>query len=145
MIAKASLLHGVVKPSRSWRWRCVVGRCDCSCGWGGGGQEPGQNSGAGAGVSGGFEDRGHTLAAADAHGLQQVAAVPAAQLAQAGGEHPGAGGADGMAERDAGSVDVELVRLVPPPAGQHGEYLDRERLVELDEVDVAESQARSGK
>src|SRR5205809_6578404 len=95
--------------------------------------------------SGGLEDRGHALAAADAHGLQQVAAVPAAQLAQAGGEHPGAGGADGVAERDPGSVDVELVRLVPAPAGQHGEHLDRERLVELDQVDVAESQARSGK
>ena len=30
-----------------------------------------------------------------------------------------------MAERDTGSVDVELVRFVPPPAGQHGEDLDR--------------------
>src|SRR5580693_2660242 len=38
--------------------------------------------------SGRLEHRGHALAAADAHGLQQVPAVPAAQLAQAGGEHP---------------------------------------------------------
>src|SRR6185437_9689232 len=65
-------------------------------------------------VSGGLEDRGYALAAADAHGFQQVAAVPSAQLAQAGGQHPGAGGADGVAERDTGSVDVELVRVVPP-------------------------------
>src|SRR5690348_12636213 len=99
----------------------------------------------GSWISGGLEDGGHALAASDAHRLEQVAAVPAAKLAQAGGEHPGAGGADGMPERDAGSVDVELVRFVPAPAGQHGEDLDRESLVELDEVDVAESQARSGK
>src|SRR6185437_10323755 len=96
-------------------------------------------------VSGGLEDRGHALAAADAHGLQQVAAVPSAQFAQAGSQHPGAGGADGVAERDTGSVDVELVWFVPPPAGQHGENLDRERLVELDQVNVGKSQARSGK
>src|SRR5690348_1381226 len=106
---------------------------------------PGEAQKEGPWVSGGFEDRGHALAAADAHGLQQVAAVAAAQFAQAGGEHPGAGGADGMAQRYARAVDVELVRLVPAPAGQHGEDLDRERLVELDEVDVAESQTRSGK
>src|SRR6202012_4087010 len=109
------------------------------------GHGPGGAQELGPWVSGSLEDRGYALAAADAHGLQQVAAVPSAQLAQAGGQHPGAGGADGVAERDNGSVDVEIVRVVPPPAGQHGEDLDRERLVELDQVDVGKSQARSGK
>ncbi len=78
--------------------------------------------------SGGLEDRGHALAAAGAHGLRQVAPVPAAQLAQAGGEHPGTGGPDRVAERDARAVDVEFVRLVPAPAGQHGEHLDGETI-----------------
>ena len=78
--------------------------------------------------SGGLEDRGHALAAAGAHGLRQVAPVPAAQLAQAGGEHPGTGGPDRVAERDARAVDVEFVRLVPAPTGQHGEHLDGETI-----------------
>ena len=50
------------------------------------------------GWSGGLEDRGDALTAADAHGLEQVPAVPPAQLAQARGEHPRAGGADGVAQ-----------------------------------------------
>ena len=74
----------------------MVGRCDCRCGWGGGAQgleelRRGGCGGAqarGSWISGGLEDRGYALAASDAHRLQQVAAVPAVKLAQAGGEHP---------------------------------------------------------
>src|SRR6202453_272858 len=95
--------------------------------------------------SGCLEDRGHALAAADAHGLQQVPALPAPQLTQSGGKHPRSGGADRVPERDAGPVDVELVRIVPLPPGQDSEHLHGEGLVELDEVHGAKAQARSVK
>src|SRR6185437_2569574 len=83
-----------------------------------------------------LEDRGDALAAADAHGFQAVLAVAAVQLAQQVGEDPSAGGADRVPEADARSVDVQAVALVPAPALEHRQHLRRERLVELDEVDV---------
>src|ERR1700730_14476469 len=51
-----------------------------------------------------------------------------------------------MAERDAGSVDVEPVVDVlelQSPARQHGEYLHRERLIDLDQAQIVETVAGS--
>ena len=59
--------------------------------------------------SGGLEDRGHTLAAADAHGLEQVPATSPAQLAQAGGEH---------SFSTAGTGPMPMMAGSPPAAAQ---------------------------
>ena len=56
-----------------------------------------------------LEHRRNPLAAAYAHGLQPIAALAALQLVQQGGQDAHAGGADGVAQGDAGAVDVELV------------------------------------
>ena len=59
-----------------------------------------------------LEHGGEALAAADAHGLQAVAGLAAVHLAGEGGEDPGAGGADGVAQRDAGAVDVDPLEVL---------------------------------
>src|SRR3954464_8662389 len=94
-------------------------------------------------VGGPFEDGGQALAAAEAHGLQAVAGLAAVEFAQQGGEDAAAGGADGVAQRDAGTVDVEsceVGRGQVPGAGT-GEHLGGACLVEFDQVDVGELQA----
>lgn len=55
--------------------------------------------------------RGQALAAADAHSLQRIPALAAGELAREGGEDAGAGGADRVAERDAGAVHVEALAV----------------------------------
>src|SRR5699024_10402313 len=82
-----------------------------------------------------FEDGRDALAAADAHGLKPVAGLAAIHLTQHGGQDPTAGGADGMAERDARAIDVEAVEvaLAQAPLAGDGERLRGEGLVELDE------------
>src|SRR5271155_4353172 len=62
-----------------------------------------------------FEHCGETLAAADTHGFQAEAAAAAAKLVHHRGEHPNPGCADGVAERDSGTVHVESVVVVPIP------------------------------
>src|SRR5699024_7106988 len=70
-----------------------------------------------------FEDGRDALAAADAHGLEAVAGLAAVHLAQHGGQDPAAGGADGMAERDARTVDIESIEvaLAQAPFASDGE------------------------
>ena len=94
-----------------------------------------------------LEHRGQALPAADAHGLQPVAAAAAVQFARQRREHAPAGRADGVSERDAGAVHVRPLEIgrgeLPLP--HHRERLGRERLVEFDQVDVGELQARLAK
>src|SRR6185437_13324174 len=77
---------------------------------------------------------------AGAHGHQRGADVAALQLVQRGGEQPGAGAADGVAQGDGTPVDVDPVRvgLVHAEPGQHD---GGERLVDLEQVDVADVHA----
>jgi alkylation response protein AidB-like acyl-CoA dehydrogenase len=79
--------------------------------------------------------------AAGAHGDQGQVRVAPLQLVQGGGQQPGAGRADRVAERDRAAVDVDpvLVRLVHPHPGQRDR---RERLVHLEQVDVGDRHAR---
>src|SRR5580698_3800480 len=93
------------------------------------------------GGGGYFEDGGHALTAADAHGLQPESAAAPTELVQQGDHHAGTGGADGVAEGDARAVDVEPVLVVPAPTLQDAEDLAGEGLVEFDEFEVIEAQA----
>src|SRR5690606_39561689 len=88
-----------------------------------------------------FEDGGDTLTPADAHGLEPVAPAATPELVQQGGHDAHAGGAHRMAERDARTVDVELVLVVPVPALEHGQHLAGEGLVEFHQVHVLEREA----
>ena len=82
--------------------------------------------------------RGHR--AAGTHRDQRPRGVGALQLVQRGRDQPGAGGPDGVAERDRAAVDVGALErgagLLRP-----GEYDGRERLVDLEEVEVVEGEA----
>lgn len=80
------------------------------------------------------EDCGDALAAADAHGLEPIARAAALDLVNQGRQNPHAGGADWMAERDAGAIDIYPVRIAPRPRLQNGQHLAGERLVDLDKV-----------
>ena len=51
------------------------------------------------------------MRAAGAHGDQRGAGVAPLQLVQRGGDQPGAGAADRVAEGDGAAVDVDLVRV----------------------------------
>src|SRR5215211_6461521 len=82
-----------------------------------------------------LEDAGGTHAAADAHGDEAVLRAAALHLVDQLYRELGACGAHGMAERDGPTVDVRLVE-VHTHFTYHGQSLGRERLVELDEVDV---------
>src|SRR4051794_39559283 len=55
-----------------------------------------------------LDDRGDALAAADAEGDQGGVEVAALQLVEGGAEEHRAGGAEGMAEGDGATVDVDL-------------------------------------
>ena len=64
-------------------------------------------------LSGPLEDRGHALAATDAHYFKAVADLLASHLMHQGGHDANAGGADRMTERDARPVDVENCAIIP--------------------------------
>src|SRR5262245_19057028 len=89
-----------------------------------------------------LDDGGVGHAAALAHGLQAVPAASALQLVEQRGQQLGARAAERVAEGDGAAVDVGLgqvgARLELP--GQH----DRgEGLVDLEQVDVVDRQARA--
>src|SRR5690606_20360944 len=90
-------------------------------------------------------NRGNALAAADAHGFEAEAAVPAYKLARQIGEDTPAGCANRVAKRNARAVDVEdvvaAVILRPAPALKHGKNLRRKGLVEFDKVDIVPAKA----
>src|SRR5690606_30680578 len=72
--------------------------------------------------SGALEQDGDSLAAADAHGGDGVAASHPLQLVERLDGDDGAGGADGVAQGDAGAVDID------PVHGQFQIAANRERL-----------------
>src|SRR5579862_3906722 len=79
-------------------------------------------SAAAAGASGALDDGGDTLAAADAHGGQRVPAAGAGQFVERLDGQDGAGGADGVTERDTTAVRVgALGRQVE--VARHGQRL----------------------
>ena len=95
-----------------------------------------------------LEDGGQALATTDAHRLQPVPALAALHLVQQRGQDPAAGGADRVAERDARAVDVDALPVARAEAAESpltaaGQHLRGERLVELDQVDVAELKSGS--
>lgn len=83
---------------------------------------------------------GEALAAADAHGFEAVAGFAAVHFVEQCGEDADAGGADGVAERDAGAVHVDAVVIGGGEAEglRAGEDLRRKRLVQFDQVEVGE-------
>src|SRR6201986_3182270 len=87
-----------------------------------------------------LDDGGDTHAAADAQGDQRAARVAALELVDHGAGDHGAGGAQRVAHRDGATVDVELLVgdvQVLLELQHHG----RERLVQLEQVDVVHRQA----
>ena len=66
--------------------------------------------------------------------------VAALELVQGGGDQPGAGGADRVAEGDRAAVDVDLVHVDPVLAGPR-EDDGGERLVDLEQVEVGDRHA----
>ena len=94
-----------------------------------------------------LENRCESLSAADAHGFQPVAGVAPVQFAGQRRQHPAAGRADRVAQRDSRAVHVRalLVGGAEAPLPHHGKRLRGECLVELDQVDVAQLQSGFGK
>src|SRR3954452_6310792 len=82
-----------------------------------------------------FENRRDALTAADAHRNQSIAAADALELVQRLHRQDAAGCADGMAERDAGSVRIGLCRIKAQIL-RHSAGLGGKRLVALDHIDV---------
>src|SRR5262249_6897407 len=88
----------------------------------------------------GLEQQRRALAAAAAQRRRTEPAAAAAQLVQERQRDPGAGGAERVADRDRAAVDVHDVGADTEFA--HGRDADRgERLVDLDEVQVADVEA----
>src|ERR1700733_1915160 len=84
-----------------------------------------------------LEDRGHALPAADAHGLQAEGLVVELEAVEDGGGDPRPGHAERVAHRDGAAVHVQLVDVdAQLPVGR--DDLGRERLVDLDQVDVVD-------
>src|SRR6476661_2863650 len=86
-----------------------------------------------------FDDHGHALTAADAHGLHAVAGAGVLEAVEEGGHDAGAGHPERMAERDRATVDVQLLPR-DPEVHCRRDHLCRERLVDLDEVDVVDGE-----
>ena len=89
-----------------------------------------------------LEDHRHALAAADAHGDQAGRlVVPVCSELSIVVCEPGAGHAERVADRDRAAVDVEPVEVdAEVLVGRHD--LRRERLVDLDQVDVVDASCR---
>src|SRR5215470_655668 len=84
-----------------------------------------------------FDDRRDSLPEADAHRLQSVALACPLELVEQRGHQLGARAAEGMAERDRAAVDVDPAHvrvILALPRQYHG----RERLVDLDQIDLVE-------
>src|SRR5690606_12193146 len=89
-----------------------------------------------------FEDHGHALTAADAHGLEaELLAVVLQRVDERRGD-ASARHADRVADGDGTAVDVQLVE-VDAQVAVGRDHLRGERLVDLDEVDVADGHARA--
>src|SRR4029079_15203725 len=88
-----------------------------------------------------LEQRGHALADADAQRREAVAAVAAAELVQERHDEARAAHSERMAERDRAAVDIDPLR-VEAQLTDDREALRRERLVQLDEIDILDADTR---
>src|SRR5215470_4705494 len=88
-----------------------------------------------------LDHHGHALAAAHAHRLQAERLVVELEAVQQGGGDPRPGHAERVPDRDRPAVDVQLVD-VDADVLVGRDHLGRERLVDLDEVDVVDGHAR---
>src|SRR5258707_8388700 len=93
-----------------------------------------------------LEHGGQALPSADAHGFQPIAGAAAVQFARQRREHPAAGPADRGSERDPRTMDIRPFQVARGelPFPHHRERLGREGLVERDQVDIGEFEARLG-
>src|SRR5262249_6616937 len=84
-----------------------------------------------------LDDARDRLAEADAHARDAVALVPPLELVQQRRSHARAGRAEGMAERDAAAVRVDVgAAFLEPRVVCELQHDRRERLVDLDDRDV---------
>src|SRR2546430_4028933 len=89
-----------------------------------------------------LERERNPLADADAHGDQRALGAGQHRLVRRRDGEPRARHAERMAERDRAAVRVDVPGIVgEPELAQAGEALRRERLVELDPVEVADLEA----
>ena len=77
------------------------------------------------------------VAAAQAERRDAAFEIPLLERVEKGREHARAASANRMAERDGATVHVHLARIETQLA-QHGNGLDRERLVQFDQIDILE-------
>ena len=84
-----------------------------------------------------LEDGGDPLADADAHRRQPKVAAPAAELVNERRHHSRARGAEGMAERDGAAIHIDG-RRIEPELAHAGDRLRRERLVQLDQIEIGD-------
>src|SRR5689334_8474943 len=84
-----------------------------------------------------LEHHGHPLAATDAHRFQAEVTVPLLEGVDQGRRDAGTRHTEGMPKRDGTAVDVELL-LIDAEAACRGNHLCGERLVDLDQVNVAD-------
>src|SRR4029079_11354337 len=89
-----------------------------------------------------LEQAGRAHAAADAHGDDHVLGLAAAALDQGVPGAAGAGHAEGMADRDRTTIDVELV-VGDAQLFAAVEHLNRKGLVQLPEIDVVHLEAKT--
>src|SRR5712691_7949734 len=89
-----------------------------------------------------LEQRSLSLPDADTERGQPIAGAAPAQLVQQRYDKPRAAHAEWMAERDRTAVHVQLLLVEPELASDH-EALRRERLVELHEIEVADTDTRA--
>src|SRR2546430_15955371 len=88
-----------------------------------------------------LEDHCHAHAPGDAEGGEGEGGIAVAELV-GGREHdPGAGHADGVAERDGAALGVQLV-VVELELAVAGQDLGGERFVQLDDVEVLQRESR---
>src|SRR5262252_1699435 len=90
--------------------------------------------------AGAFNEAGRAHPAADAHRDDGVAALPALQLVQGGGDLAGARRAERVPERDRAAVHVHALGRQAQLA-LAVERLRRERLVDLEQVDLIDLEA----
>src|SRR5439155_16826268 len=89
-----------------------------------------------------LQDRGHALAAADAHRLEAEGLVVELEPVDEGGGDAGAGHAERVPDGDGAAVHVELVaERVEPDLPRARDDPRGERLVDLHQVDVVDGHA----
>src|SRR5271166_1890870 len=86
-------------------------------------------------ISGHLDDHRGTHTTAGAHGQHADAAAAPAQFVDRGGDHPGAGRRDRVAQADARAVDVDDVLVEPEFAGTR-HRLGGECFVDLEQRDI---------